>query len=115
MLVKNWMSTDLVTLDEDISMMKASILMKENNIKHLPVLREDRLVGIVSDRDLKEAQPSKASSLDIHELYYLLDQVKIKHLMTSEPYTTLPSGCVIASSTVAAETASRFSSRIATA
>ena len=88
MLVKHWMSTDLITLDEDTSMMKASILMKENNIKHLPVLKEGCLVGIVSDRDLKEAEPSKASSLDIHELYYLLDQVKIKHLMTSEPYTT---------------------------
>jgi acetoin utilization protein AcuB len=90
MLVKYWMTTDLVTVDEDLSLMKASVLMKENEIKHLPVVKQGRLVGIVSDRDLKEAQPSKATSLDIHELYYLLDQVKIKNLMTRHPHTTTP-------------------------
>lgn len=87
MLVKHWMSTDVITVDEDISLMKASRLMKEHGIKHLPVLKKGRLVGIVSDRDLKEAQPSKATLLDIHELYFLLDQVKIKHVMSSDPYT----------------------------
>ncbi len=87
MLVKYWMSTDVITVDEDISLMKASKLMKEQGIKHLPVLKEGRLAGIVSDRDLKEAQPSKATLLDIHELYFLLDQVKIKHVMSADPYT----------------------------
>jgi acetoin utilization protein AcuB len=68
--------------------MKASRLMKEHSIKHLPVMQDDRLIGIVSDRDLKEAQPSDATSLDIHEMYYLLEKVKIRSLMSANLHTT---------------------------
>jgi acetoin utilization protein AcuB len=87
MPVDNVMSKDLITIDEDASIMKASNLMKQNNIQHLPVLKKGRLVGIVSDRDLKEAQPSKASTLDIHELYYLLEKVKVKSIMPPNLFT----------------------------
>lgn len=89
MLVKYWMSSNVITVDEDLSLMKTSRLMKEHSIQHLPVLNKERLVGIVSDRDLKEAQPSKVTSLDIHELYYLLDQMKIKDLRSKNLYTTI--------------------------
>jgi len=75
------MSKDLITIDEDTSIMKASKVMKQNDIQHLPVLRKGRLAGIVSDRDLKEATPSKATTLDIHEMYYLLDKIAVKSLM----------------------------------
>ena len=88
MLVKYWMTTEVITVDEDVSLMQASKLMKEHGIKHLPVIKERRLVGIVSDRDLKEAQASDATLLDIHELYYLLDKVKIKRLMSTNLHTT---------------------------
>jgi acetoin utilization protein AcuB len=94
MLVKYWMTENVITADEDVSLMKASRLMKQQGIKHLPVTKDDRLVGIVSDRDLKEAQPSKATSLDIHEIYFLLDQVKIRHVMSGDPYTTTSSEIV---------------------
>jgi acetoin utilization protein AcuB len=88
MLVKYWMSTNVITVDEDASMMKASRLMKQHGIQHLPVVNKGRLVGIVSDRDLKEARPSKATTLDIHELYYLLDQLKIRELMAHKLQTS---------------------------
>jgi acetoin utilization protein AcuB len=84
------MSREVITVDEDSSLMKTSRLMKERAIKHLPVVKNGRLTGIVSDRDLKEAQPSKATSLDIHEIYYLLDQVKIKNLMSVDLHITTP-------------------------
>jgi acetoin utilization protein AcuB len=87
MPVKDWMSPDLVTVEEDTSIMKASKIMKQNDIQHLPVLRQGRLVSIVSDRDLKEAAPSKATALDIHEMYYLLDKVTVKSLMPKELFT----------------------------
>ncbi|MEJ2365868.1 MAG: CBS domain-containing protein, partial [Deltaproteobacteria bacterium] len=84
------MSKDVITVEEDLSLMKASQLLKEHSIKHLPVVKNGRLAGIVSDRDLKEAQPSKATSLDIHELCYLLDRVKIKSLMSTKLQTINP-------------------------
>ena len=94
MPVKDWMSQDLVTVEEDTSIMKASRIMKQNNIQHLPVLSQGRLVGIVSDRDLKEATPSKATTLDIHEMYYLLDKVTVKSLMPKHLYTIAPGDTV---------------------
>jgi acetoin utilization protein AcuB len=88
------MSTKLITVEADDSIMKASRLMKDNNIQHLPVLKKGRLAGIVSDRDLKEASPSKATTLDIHELYYLLDKITVGSVMPSQLFTVAPDATV---------------------
>lgn len=86
MLVKEWMTKSVITITADTSMMKASRLMKEKNVRRLPVLdEENRVVGIVSDRDIKDASPSKATTLDMHELYYLLSELKVKDIMTKNP------------------------------
>jgi acetoin utilization protein AcuB len=90
MLVKGWMTSDVITVDEDTSMMKASQIMKENNIRRLPVMRKGKLVGMVTDRDIKEASPSKATTLDVHELYYLLSELKLKDIMRKSLVTVGP-------------------------
>jgi len=87
MLVKNWMSKDVITVDVDNSMTHASGLMKENNIRGLPVMKNGELVGVVTDRDLKKASASNATTLDIHELLYLIDKIKVKEIMTKDPIT----------------------------
>ncbi|ADU61181.1 MAG: CBS and ACT domain-containing protein [Pseudodesulfovibrio sp.] len=88
MLVKNWMTENVVTITPERSMMKASKLMKDHGISRLPVVDESgRIAGIVSDRDIKDASPSKATTLDMHELYYLLSEVKIKDIMTKKVTT----------------------------
>jgi len=94
MPVQDWMSKDLVTIDADTSIMKASKVMKQNNIQHLPVMSQGRLAGIISDRDLKEATPSKATTLDIHEMYYLLDKIVVKSLMSKTLITIAPGDTV---------------------
>jgi acetoin utilization protein AcuB len=88
MLVKFWMTPKVITVDEHVSIVKASHLMKEHGIQHLPVVKRNRLVGIISDRDLKEAQSSNATSLHIHELHYLLEKLKVKEIMPKKLYTT---------------------------
>lgn len=86
MLIRDWMTKEVVTVTQGVSMMKASRLMKDHSIHRLPVVDEDgTLVGILSDRDVKEASPSKATTLDMHELYYLLSEVKVKDIMTRHP------------------------------
>ena len=83
MRVKTWMTKNVITVSPDESMMKASKLMKDHEIRRLPVVDEQgRLIGIISDRDVKEASPSKATTLDVHELYYLLSEIKVKDIMT---------------------------------
>uniref|UniRef100_I2Q4U3 CBS-domain-containing membrane protein n=1 Tax=Desulfovibrio sp. U5L TaxID=596152 RepID=I2Q4U3_9BACT len=86
MLVGDWMSTDVATVTEDVSMIKAGRIMREKKIRRLPVVdRDGRLVGIVSERDLKAASPSSATTLDMYEMTYLLSEMKIKGIMTKNP------------------------------
>jgi len=87
MLIKDWMAKDVLTVDENTSLMRATRIMKENSIRRLPVVAHGKLIGIVTDRDVKDASPSKTTSLDIHELYYLLSEMKVKDVMTATPLT----------------------------
>ncbi len=88
MLIREWMTTDVTAVTVETSMLKASKLMKEHDIRRLPVIDANRkVIGIVSDRDIKDASPSKATTLDMHELYYLLSEIKIKDIMTPNPVT----------------------------
>ncbi|MGE0085358.1 MAG: CBS and ACT domain-containing protein [Desulfococcaceae bacterium] len=90
MLVKNWMNKKVVTVDVNDSMQNAISLIKENNIRMLPVLEKGKLVGIITDRDLKKASASDATTLEIHELMYLLAKIKIRQIMTKNPVTVQP-------------------------
>lgn len=85
MLIKDWMATTMLTVDANTSVMRATRVMKENNIRRLPVLSHGKLVGIITDRDLKEASPSSTSDIDIHEMYYLLSEMKVSDVMTPNP------------------------------
>jgi acetoin utilization protein AcuB len=87
MLVKNWMSRKVVTIDAEESMQQAIKLMKEHNIRMLPVMKRNKLVGILTDRDLKSASASDATTLDVHELLYLISKIKVKEIMTPDPLT----------------------------
>ena len=88
MNVAKRMMRNPVFVDENDSMKKAMDLLKEREIRHLPVLKDgEKLVGIVTERDIKQASPSPATALEIREIYYLLDKVKVKQIMTRRPYT----------------------------
>lgn len=87
MLIKNWMTKNPITVDANDSMQHASKVLKENNIRGLPVMEKNKLVGIVTDRDLKRASASDATTLDIHELLFLIEKIKIKEVMTKDPVT----------------------------
>ncbi|MGE5247494.1 MAG: CBS and ACT domain-containing protein, partial [Verrucomicrobiota bacterium] len=87
-IVANRMKRNPVVVDEGDSMKTAMELLKEHEIRHLPVLKNgEKLVGILSERDIKQASPSSATALEIREIFYLLDKVKVKQIMTRRPYT----------------------------
>ena len=90
MLVRDWMTREMITIQDDTSMMKALYIMNQNRFRRLPIMHGDKLVGIVTDRDLKEASPSKATTLDVHELYYLLAELQVKEIMSKDPVTISP-------------------------
>ena len=87
LLVENWMNPNVITVDADDSMLDATKLLKEHNIRHLPVLEQGKLVGVITDRDLKRAAPSDATALEAHELLYLIANIKVREIMTKNPIT----------------------------
>ena len=90
MLVENWMSQPVITIKSDDSMRTASALLRKHHIGILPVTEDNKLVGIITDRDLKRASASDATCLEIHELNYLLSKVKVNEIMTKDPITVPP-------------------------
>jgi len=89
-LVKDWMTPDPITIDPQTTLPEAGRLMKECNIRRLPVVESGRLVGIVTLGDVREASPSNATSLSIYELNYLISRLTIGELMTRDPISIAP-------------------------
>ena len=87
MLVKNWMSKEVVTVHVNDTMQDAVKLQREHGIRMLPVMEQGELVGIVTDRDMKRASASDATTLDVHELIHLVSTIEIKRIMTKNPIT----------------------------
>jgi len=87
MLIKDFMSTNVVTVDPDSSIVRANNLLKEKKIRRLCVVEKDKLVGIVTDSDIKQATPSKATTPSVGQIVYILSSGRIKDIMTKAPMT----------------------------
>ena len=90
MVVGDWMAKDPVTVEPKTSIKAAWRAMQDRRIRHLPVVLQGNLVGIVTDRDLRRVLPSPATSLEIHELNYLLDKLTVDEVMTKDVIATSP-------------------------
>ncbi len=84
------MTKNPVTVDSETLVMDAQKIMKENNVRRLPVVDKGKLLGIVTKHDILEASPSPATSLSVHELNYLLSKMKVKEIMKKNPLTLAP-------------------------
>ena len=88
------MNRDLVTVDKQASLRRARRILDQYRIRHLLVVDEKRLVGIVTDRDLRQAAPSSKSPLTISERQEFMDELKVlevmsRKLITASPTTTI--------------------------
>jgi len=90
MRIRDVMTKNPITIDSETLVVDAQRIMKENNIRRLPIVDKGKLVGIVTKHDLLEASPSPATSLSIHELNYLLSKMKVKEIMRKNPITISP-------------------------
>jgi acetoin utilization protein AcuB len=90
MRTKDLMTKNPITVDSETLVLDAQRIMKENNIRRLPIVDKGKLVGIITQHDLLEAAPSPATSLSIHELNYLLSKMKVKEIMKKNPVTLTP-------------------------
>jgi acetoin utilization protein AcuB len=90
MKVGDIMSTNVVTVTEDTLVNDAKKIMDAHKIRRLPVMKKDKLVGLVTRHMLLEASPSPATSLNIWELHYLLSKMTVKEIMVKDPFTISP-------------------------
>ena len=90
MLVQDVMQRRVITITPETTLPEALELSRRRGVRHLPVLKAGRLVGIVSDRDLKRGMASPATALERHELAYLLEKVPVEELMTRAVITAVP-------------------------
>lgn len=90
MQVSNVMQSTVVTVTPEMSLTEVQRLMREQRIRHLPVVTGKKLVGIVTDRDIREAMPSPATTLSRGEIAYQMDTTVVKTCMTQEVVTISP-------------------------
>jgi acetoin utilization protein AcuB len=88
--VGDWMTKKPFTIEEDASVIEAIHLLKEKNIRRLPVMKKGRLVGVVTEKMLYGYMPAKATSLDQWELHYLLSRTPVRAAMNPKPHTVSP-------------------------
>ena len=90
MFVEQWMTQNPQTVTRKTPVMEAMQMLREGGYRRLPVVDGKNLVGIVTDRDLKDATPSKASTLSVYELNYLLSKLAVKEVMKSPVISVNP-------------------------
>jgi acetoin utilization protein AcuB len=84
------MTTDLVTVEPEVPIFQAQKLMREHQVRKLPVVSNDKLVGMVTHDLFMEVSPSKATGFSIQEMHYLLTAMKVKEIMDKNPVTVSP-------------------------
>ena len=89
-LVRDWMTANPITIGPKTTLPEAHKLMLERHIRRLPVIDHGQLKGIVTIGDLREAEPSDATTLSIYELNYLVAMLSVDKIMTREVVTVSP-------------------------
>jgi acetoin utilization protein AcuB len=90
MRIKDIMTKNPITAESETLVLEAQKIMREHNIRRLPIVDKGKLTGIITQHDLLAASPSPATSLSIYELNYLLSKMKVKDIMKKNPVTVGP-------------------------
>ena len=87
MKVRNFMNSDVITVETKTSILETQNIMRKKRIKRLPVMDKGKLIGFVTKHMILEASPSSGTSLSIWELNYLLTKMRVDDIMVKNPIT----------------------------
>lgn len=87
MYVKNRMTKNPITITADVPITDVVVLMREKNLKRVPVVDGDKVIGILTQSDIQKVSPTKATSLSVFEINYLLIKLTVKDAMTKKIIT----------------------------
>ena len=93
-LVKDWMTSDVITVTLTTTLPDADRLMVGKMIRRLPVTVDGRLVGIVTYGDIRNARPSSVNRLNLWELSYLMPHTTMREIMSRDPITITPDATI---------------------
>lgn len=85
MFVKERMTANPITTTENTPIAEAGEILRKHSFARLPVMRDDKLVGIITRNDLLKVSPSEATTLSVWELNYVLSKLTVKDAMTRNP------------------------------
>ncbi len=87
MKVKHYMTKDVYTVTSDVKITDAVDIMEGHDFHRLPVVENNKFIGLITEELIAESSPSKVSSLSIYEMNYLFDKVIVKDLMKTDVIT----------------------------
>ncbi len=90
MFVRERMTVNPFTITENVPIFEAGELLRKNNIARLPVVKDGKVIGIITQEDLLKVTPSAATTLSVWELNYVLSKIQVKDGMTKNPITISP-------------------------
>jgi CBS domain-containing protein len=93
--VRDVMSSPAIVIGPNATVPTASALMKQHRIRHLPVVENGRLVGIVSQGDVRQASIAASINADSYELHFMLDRLTISKIMARKVYTVTPDAYIV--------------------
>ena len=93
--VSEWMTKNVITTRRNTSISSAHQVMRENNVRRLPVVEDGKLLGIITIGDVREASPSDATTLSIWELNYLWAQLTVEQVMSRTIYPVTPESLML--------------------
>lgn len=94
-IVREHMTPNPITIDQTVAVAKAHRIMQENGVRHLPIVHENRLVGIVTLSDILEASAPDSKRFDLFKPSYMLATLPMEELMTPDPVTISPDDTVL--------------------
>ncbi len=89
-LLHEIITTPVTTLAHDGSLLNAALLLRQSGFRHLPVVKNGAVIGLLSDRDVNRAAPSRFGPLSQEEYNQIFKNTPIEKVMTKDPYTAPP-------------------------
>lgn len=90
MIVEKYMSKEIVTIQKEAKIFDAVEKMNQHQIHRLPVIEDGKLIGLITEGNIQEAMPSKATSLSVYEVNYLLNKTTVADVMIRQVQTIGP-------------------------
>ncbi len=89
-LLQEIMTTSVTTVPHDGTLLNAALLLRQTGFRHLPVVKNGAVIGLLSDRDVSRAAPARFGPLLQEEYNTIFENTPIEKVMTKEPYTAQP-------------------------